>query len=108
MRQNPHTLGTNDNWNESVKSVRLEIDQDKARALGITSQQIAQATRTLLTGSTIGQYREGDRLIEIVLRQPKAERDAVSDLQNAYVATSSGRSIPLTQIAHRCSHGNMA
>ena len=100
VRQNPHTIGTNDNWNESVKSVRLEIDQDKARALGITSQQIAQATRTLLTGSTIGQYREGDRLIEIVLRQPKAERDAVSDLQNAYVATSSGRSIPLTQIAH--------
>jgi multidrug efflux pump len=100
MRKNAHTIGTNDNWNESVKSVRLLIDQNKARALGVTSQQIAQATRTLLSGTTIGQYREGDRLIDIVLRQPKSERDAISDLQNAYVPTASGRSIPLSQIAH--------
>jgi multidrug efflux pump subunit AcrB len=99
MRQNPNTRGVNDNWNESVKSVRLEVDQAKARALGVSSQSIAQASRTLLSGSAVGQYRDGDKLIEIVLRQPLAERDALSDLGQAYVPTASGRFIPLLQIA---------
>ena len=99
MRLNPNTRGVNDNWNESVKSVRLEVDQAKARALGVSSQSIAQASRTLLTGSAVGQYRDGDKLIEIVLRQPLAERDALSDLGQAYVPTASGRFIPLLHIA---------
>jgi multidrug efflux pump subunit AcrB len=99
MRQNTNTRGVNDNWNESVKSVRLEVDQAKARALGVTSQSIAQASRTLLSGSSVGQFREGDKLIDIVLRQPLAERDALSDLHQAYVPTASGRSIPLLQVA---------
>ena len=99
MRQNPNTRGVNDNWNESVKSVRLEVDQAKARALGVTSQSIAQASRTLLSGSSVGQYRDGDKLIDIVLRQPLAERDALSDLLQAYVPTASGRFIPFLQIA---------
>ncbi|MGQ0709838.1 MAG: efflux RND transporter permease subunit [Rhodoferax sp.] len=99
MRTNPNTRGVNDNWNESVKVLRLDIDQDKARALGVSSQSIAQATRMLFTGTTVGQYREGDKLIDIVMRQPLDERNALSDLANAYVPTASGRSIPLTQIA---------
>ena len=99
MRDNANTRGVNDNWNESVKALRLEVDQDKARALGVTSQSIAQATRTLLSGTPVGQFREGDRLIDMVLRQPLNERDAISDLGNAYVPTASGKSIPLTQIA---------
>ncbi len=99
MRASPNTRGVNDNWNESVKVLRLDVDQSKARALGVTSQSIAQATRTLLTGSTVGQFREGDKLIDIVLRQPLAERNAISDIGNAYLPTASGRSIPLTQIA---------
>lgn len=99
MRQSPHTRGVNDNWNESVKVLRLEVDQAKARALGVTSQSIAQASRTILAGTPIGQYREGDKLIEILLRQPLDERNAISDLGNAYLPTASGKSIPLTQIA---------
>ena len=96
---NPNLRGVNDNWNESIKVLRLEVDQDKARALGVTSQTIAQASRTILSGSTIGQYREGDKLIDIVLRQPLEERNAITDLASAYLPTASGRSIPLTQIA---------
>ncbi|MBK7616083.1 MAG: efflux RND transporter permease subunit [Burkholderiales bacterium] len=99
LRANPNMLGVNDNWNERVKALRLEVDQDKARALGVTSQSIAQAGRVLLSGTTIGQYREGDKLVDIVLRQPKAEREVIADIGNAYLPTSSGRSIPLTQIA---------
>jgi multidrug efflux pump len=99
MRTNPNMRGVNDNWNESVKTLRLEVDQDKARALGVSSQAIAQAARTINSGSTIGQYRDGDRLIDIVLRQPIEERNAVTDLASAYVPTTTGRSIPLSQIA---------
>ncbi len=99
MRQSPNTRGVNDNWNESIKVLRLEVDQAKARALGVTSQSIAQASRTILAGTTVGQYREGDKLIDIVLRQPLDERNAITDIGNAYLPTASGKSIPLTQIA---------
>jgi multidrug efflux pump len=99
MRKSPNTRGVNDNWNESVKVLRLEVDQAKARALGVTSQSIAQASRAIVSGSTVGTYREGDKLIDIVLRQPLSERDAITDLGNAYLPTATGRSIPLTQIA---------
>jgi len=99
LRTNPSMRGVNDNWNESIKALRLDIDQAKARALGITSQSLAQATRTLLNGTTIGQYREGDKLVDVVLRQPPDERAAITDLASAYVPTGSGRAVPLTQIA---------
>jgi len=99
MRANPHARGVNDNWNESVKVVRLEVDQAKARVLGVSSQSIAQAAHTLLSGSVIGQYREGDKLIDLVLRQPLSERDAISDLGSAYVPTASGKSVSLLQVA---------
>ena len=99
MRANASMRGVNDNWNESVKVMRLEVDQSKARALGVTSQSIAQAARTLLSGTPVGQFREGDKLIDIVLRQPLDERNAITDIGNAYLPTASGQSIPLTQIA---------
>ena len=99
LRTNPNMRGVNDNWNENVKMLRLNVDQDKARALGVTSQSLAQSARTLLSGSTIGQYREADKLVDIVLRQPLDERAVITDIGNAYVPTSTGRAIPLTQIA---------
>jgi multidrug efflux pump subunit AcrB len=100
LRANPHMRGVNDNWNENVPAMRLEIDQDKARALGVSTQSIAQATQTQFSGSTIGQYREGDQLIDIVLRQPAAERGRVTDLASAYVAGANGAAVPLAQVAH--------
>ncbi len=99
LKANPHMRGVNDNWNESIKALKLDVDQDKARALGVTSQSLAQASRTILSGSVIGQYREGDKLIDIVLRQPLEERNAITDLGNAYMPTTTGRAVPLTQVA---------
>jgi multidrug efflux pump len=99
LRANAHMRGVNDNWNENVLAMRLAIDQDKARALGVSTQAIAQATQTQFSGSTIGQYREGDQLIAIVLRQPLAERNAVTDLSSAYVASANGTAVPLAQVA---------
>ncbi len=99
MRESRNTRGVNDNWNESVKALRWDVDQDKARALGVSSQSIAQALKTASTGAVVGQYREGDKLIEMVMRQPLADRDAITDIANVYVATATGKSIPITQIA---------
>ncbi len=99
LRAHPGMRGVNDNWNEQVKVLRLEVDQDKARALGVSSQALAQASRTLLSGTTIGQYREGDRLIDIVLRQPRSEREVLADLNSAYLPTASGKAVPWTQVA---------
>jgi multidrug efflux pump len=99
LQGDPAMRGVNDNWNESIKSLKLEIDQDKARAIGVSSQSIAQSSRTILSGNTIGQYREGDKLVDIVLRQPLEERNAITDLGQANLPTASGRSVPLTQVA---------
>ena len=99
LRADADMRGVNDNWNEAVKALRLDIDQDKARALGVTSQAVAQASRTLFSGTAIGQYRERERLIDIVLRQPIDERKAITDIANAYVPSAGGRAIPLRQIA---------
>jgi len=99
MRAHPNLRGVNDNWNESIKAIRLTVDQDKARALGVSTQSIAQASRVLTSGSTIGQYRESDRTIDIVLRSPQSERRTLSALDNAYVPTASGKMIPVLQVA---------
>jgi multidrug efflux pump len=99
MAANTNMRGVNDNWNEAIKALRLEVDQDKVRALGVSSQAIAQAARTLNSGSTIGQYRDGDKLLDIVFRQPLSERDAITDLSHGYLPTTTGRVVPLSQVA---------
>ncbi|RRD56621.1 efflux RND transporter permease subunit [Comamonadaceae bacterium OH2545_COT-014] len=99
LRADARLRGVNDNWNEPVKTLRLEVDQAKARALGVSSQSIAQATRVMLDGVPVGQYREGDKLIDIVLRHPPGESHRLDALAGAYVSTASGQSIPLAQIA---------
>jgi multidrug efflux pump subunit AcrB len=98
MRLNPNTRGVNDNWNESIKTVRLEIDQDKARALGVSSLSVAQALRLWASGTVVGQYREGDRLIDMVVRGRADERSKLDDLASTYVPSASGKAISLGQI----------
>ncbi len=98
VRANPNTLGVNDNWNEQVKSLKLTLDQDKARALGVSSQALARAAQTILSGTTVAQFREGNELIDIVLRQPYEERAVMSRLADANIPTASGRSVPLSQL----------
>jgi multidrug efflux pump len=99
MRANPNTVGVNDNWNESIKVLRLDLDQDKLRALGITSQTVMRAANTILSGTTIGQFREENRLIDIVVRQPVDERSTIAVLNDTNIPTASGKSVTISQIA---------
>lgn len=99
MSANPNTVGVNDNWNENVKVLRLDIDQDKARALGVSTGSISQVTQTVMSGAPIAQYRDGDKLLDIVMRPQEDERNTLDALQRVQVLTSSGRTVPLTQVA---------
>ncbi|HJV50146.1 MAG TPA: efflux RND transporter permease subunit [Noviherbaspirillum sp.] len=99
MRTNQNAIGVNDNWNESVKVLRLDLDQDKLRALGVSSQSLMRTANTILTGTTIGQFREENKLIDIVVRQPLEERSTISALNEANLQTASGRAVPLAQVA---------
>ncbi|RJG14910.1 efflux RND transporter permease subunit [Massilia cavernae] len=99
MRANPNAVGVNDNWNESVKVLRLDLDQDKMRALGVTSQAVMRVANTILSGTPVGQFREDNKLIDIVIRQPVEERATISALNDSNVATASGRSVPISQLA---------
>ncbi|MDX2263543.1 MAG: efflux RND transporter permease subunit [Hyphomicrobiales bacterium] len=99
MRANPLISSVHTDWLEPTPTLKLSVDQDKARALGVTSQDIRRTLQAVLTGFTIGEFREGDETIDIVVREPKDNRGLVSTVQTAYVKTSAGRSVPLSQIA---------
>ena len=99
MRANPNTLGVNDNWNESIKVLRLDLDQDKMRALGVTSQTVMRAANTILSGTTVGQFRENIKLIDIQIRQPLEERNTISVLNDTNIPTANGKSVTISQLA---------
>ncbi|MDB5908484.1 MAG: multidrug transporter AcrB [Massilia sp.] len=99
MRANPNALGVNDNWNEPVKVLRLDLDQDKMRALGVTSQTVMRAANTILSGTPIGQFREDNKLIDIVVRQPVEERATIEVLNDSTIPTASGKSVTISQLA---------
>ncbi len=100
MHANQNAVGVNDNWNESIKVIRIDLDQEKLRALGVSSQTVMRAANTILTGTTVGQYREDNNLIDIVVRQPVQERSTVEALNAANIPTASGHSVPLSNLAH--------
>ena len=99
MRENPHIRDVNFDWNEKAKNVKLEIDQDRARALGVSTQDISFALQTLLIGSSVTQVREGDQLVDVVIRAVDAERQSLSELDDINVPTASGKYVPLSQVA---------
>ncbi|HEX5803764.1 MAG TPA: efflux RND transporter permease subunit [Azospira sp.] len=99
MRANPHTADVSFDWNEMAKSVRLEIDQERARALGVSTQDVSQALQTVLVGAAVTQLREGDQSIDVVVRATPAERQDLAGLADINVPTASGRHVPLAQLA---------
>jgi multidrug efflux pump len=99
MAQNRKIIDPHLNWTEQVKSIRLEVDQDRARALGLTPQDVAQTLQTLLSGYTVTQYREGIEHIDVIARAVPAERLELDHLPALTVSTRNGVAVPLSQIA---------
>ena len=98
MRANLHLSNVHLDWEEPSKVVRLAIDQDKARLLGVSSQDIANLLATSLQGMTVTQFREGTETIAVVLRGAESERVHLSLLADLALPVAGGRSVPLAQV----------
>jgi multidrug efflux pump len=99
VRENPHVVNVHLDWEEPSKVVHLNVDQDRARALGITTGDVSRFLQSQLTGSSVSQYREDDELIEILVRGTEQERHELGSLASLSVPTSNGGSIALSQVA---------
>ncbi len=99
VRANPHVTNVNLDWDEPSKIVRLDIDQERARALGVSTAQVSHFLTSSLSGLHVSTYREGNELVEILLRGPEDERARMDLLGSLAVPTSNGASVPLSQIA---------
>ncbi|HWT17177.1 MAG TPA: efflux RND transporter permease subunit [Patescibacteria group bacterium] len=99
MRANADLSNVHLDWEEPSKVIRLNIDQDRARQMGVNSQGLSQFIQSSISGSRITQYREGDEIIDVMLRGPIEERAKLSLLDSLAIPTESGKSVPLAQIA---------
>ncbi|AVO51964.1 efflux RND transporter permease subunit [Ectopseudomonas mendocina] len=99
VRENPHVVNVHLDWEEPSKVVILNIDQDRARALGVNTAELSRFLQGSLSGTSVSQYREGNELIEILQRGTPQERKALSLLPSLAVPTDSGRSVALSQVA---------
>jgi multidrug efflux pump len=99
MRAHPATREVNFDWFERQRALKLVIDQDKARALGLTSSQIRGALARTLSGVALTTVREGDRSIEVIARAALNERSLAGAVADVNVYTPSGRFVPVSQLA---------
>ena len=102
MRAHPNLRNVNFEWNDRVKAVRVEIDQDRARALGVSSQDVALTLQGWLVGATVTQFRENYQLIDVVWRAGAAggaDPRSLQRLPDLDIVAGSGRHIPLAQVA---------
>ncbi len=99
MRTSPHLSNVHLDWEEPSKAVRLRIDQDKARLLGVSSRDLARLLETSLQGTTVTEFREGNETIAVVLRGAESERVHLGLLPDLAVPVAGGGSVPLAQLA---------
>ncbi|MDX0444922.1 AcrB/AcrD/AcrF family protein [Sinorhizobium medicae] len=99
FRENPLLGAIHDDWLEPVPAMKLVIDQDRARALGITSQRIRQMLQAAMSGVPLDSFRDGEETVSIVAREPGGNRHLLSAVQSVYVPTDFGGFVPVSQVA---------
>ena len=101
MRADRDTTNVQFDWDEPAeRSVRFEVDQIKARQLGISSQDVANFLAMTLSGTTVTQFRERDKLIAVDLRSTNGDRIHPDQIERLAIPTSNGTAIPLAQLGH--------
>jgi multidrug efflux pump subunit AcrB len=101
MRADHDTINVQFDWDEPAeRSVRFEVDQIKARQLGISSQDVANFLAMTLSGTTVTQFRERDKLIAVDLRSTNGDRIHPDQIEQLAIPTSNGTAIPLAQLGH--------
>jgi multidrug efflux pump len=99
LRGDSALSNVNFDWNERSKVIRLTIDQDRARALNVSTQDLSNFLQTSVNGASVTFLRDRDRLVEVLLRGAESERVQLSQLHNLSVPTRTGKGVPITQIA---------
>ncbi|WP_022967497.1 efflux RND transporter permease subunit [Denitrificimonas caeni] len=99
VRNNPHVSNVHLDWEEPSKVVYLQIDQDRARAMGVSTASVSQFLRGALSGASVGQFREGNELIEILQRGTLEDREDLAGLGSLAIPTDYGTSVSLSQVA---------
>ncbi|QVX13537.1 efflux RND transporter permease subunit [Pseudomonas congelans] len=99
LDHNPHVGEVIYDWNEPGKVLRIDINQDKARQLGLSSEDVAKLMNSVVSGSTVTQVRDDIYLINVIGRAEDAERGTPETLQNLQIVTPTGTSIPLLAFA---------
>jgi multidrug efflux pump subunit AcrB len=99
LATDPNLTDISLDWNEKSKVLRLDIDQAKARALGIDNQVLSTSLQSLLSGAEVGEFREKDKTVGIVFRVDPESRQDLSRLKDLNIHIGGGRFVPLDQIA---------
>jgi multidrug efflux pump len=100
MRANPHLRNVQLSWEEPSKVMRVDIDQHKARLLGVSSADIAQLLNTQYYEQVISEFREGNERIDLVMRSTDTEHAKLSQLAQLTVLSQRGERVPLAQVAN--------
>lgn len=99
MRQNPNTKDVNLDWDEESPVIQVEVNEEKAKAMGVTVQQVKLSLHAYLTGSVISEFRDGDELVQVVARVAAQDRNRLDALGSFGIQTSAQEFVPLSQLA---------
>ncbi len=99
VRQNRNTKNVSLDSNEKIRTININVDQEKGREFGLSSQLISRNLQAFLSGLSITSLREGQKRIEVVARADAAERDDPETLSQLNIYTEHGKSVPLSRIA---------
>jgi multidrug efflux pump len=99
VARNPQAVNVNFDWMEPAREVRIRIDQDEARLLGLSSQSLAGVLNTVMTGASITQLRDDIYLVDVIVRATDEQRVSLATLPTLQVPLPNGRTVPLNQFA---------
>jgi multidrug efflux pump len=95
----PDARNVHYDWMEPARTVRIRVDQDETRLLGLSSQDIAQSLNTVVSGVTTTELRSGIHLVDVVVRASAEQRMSLSTIRTLQVPLPNGKTVPLGQIA---------
>lgn len=99
LRNVPGVVGVRDDWNNRIPRVDVQIDQAKARRLGVTSEDVATSLAARFSGVDVSMLRDGDTLVPVVVRGTPLQRQQTEDVANTLVYPAGGTPVPLSAIA---------
>jgi multidrug efflux pump subunit AcrB len=99
LADNQHVQKINFNWAEPMRVLRLRVNQDQARLLGVSSEALAQAVNLTISGSAVTQVRDGIYLVDVIARADAQDRVSLDNLRTLQVQLPGGKTVPLIQVA---------